>query len=118
MALFGQKTETFKVDNIVNNHLRKLLETPVARKTAEETPVPEAIFAVAEPATAIPAASDATFVSYVDESVVVATEEPAPIFEPTPEVVVEPIVAEIVAEEVVQVAVYVADDRFQGAKAS
>ena len=77
MALFGQKTDTLKVDMIVNNHLRKLLETPVAART-QEAPAPEALFASAEePSSPAPAASDANVVTYVASSVVVATERGA-----------------------------------------
>src|ERR1700690_4047840 len=97
MALFGQKADSLKVDSIVNNHLRKLLETPAAPRTQEETRAPEALFASAvEPAIQAPAASDAAVVSFV------AAEEPAS--EPLPEVVVEP---QSFVEEVAKVAVYV-----------
>jgi hypothetical protein len=104
MTLFGQKTDTSKVDSIVNNHLRRLLETPVSRKA--ETPAPEAIFASAvESSTPEPAASGAKVVAFLDESLVVTAEEPA--FEPMPEVVVEPISA---AEDVARVAVYIIEE--------
>jgi len=99
MTLFGQKTDTSKVDSIVNSHLRRLLETPVAPKV--EAPA-EDVFAAAEPSAAAPAASNATVVEYVDQSVVVTAEEPAS--EPMPEVVVEPV---NVSNDVPRVAVFV-----------
>src|SRR5271169_4884802 len=101
MTLFGQKTDTSKqVDSIVNNHLRRLLETPVEPKVA--APAPEAVFASAEepstPATA------STVVEFVDSNVVTA-EEPAS--EPMPEVVVEPV---SVSNDVARVAVYIVEE--------
>jgi hypothetical protein len=97
MTLFGQKTDTSKVDSIVNNHLRKLLESPVARKSPEETAAPEAVFASAvEPSASAPATSDATVVTFVDTSLVVA-----------PEVEVEPM---RVSTDTARVAVYVVEE--------
>ncbi len=102
MTLFGQKTDTSKVDSIVNSHLRRLLETPVAPKV--EAPA-EDVFAAAEPSAPAPAVSNATVVEYVDQSVVVTAEEPAS--EPIPELAVEPV---NVSNDVPRVAVFVIEE--------
>jgi len=103
MTLFGQKTDTSKVDSIVNSHLRRLLETPVVAKVA--TPAPEAVFASAEESSIPAPAVSSTVVEYVDQSLVVTAEEPAS--EPMPEVVAEPATE---STDVARVAVYIVEE--------
>jgi hypothetical protein len=42
MSLFGQKTDTVKVDAIVNSYLRRLVDASVAPGTQDDTAEPQA----------------------------------------------------------------------------
>jgi hypothetical protein len=44
MSLFGQKTDTVKVDAIVNSYLRRLVDASIAPGSQEDTTVPQAGF--------------------------------------------------------------------------